>query len=152
VTTCHYNFVKKSTFLAERWAALQSQAADFCKINDEAASKLSEIQESYVFCGYPAGNFLKQLCIVMEIWHQKARFPIKFLEVDSLMDHDNTYHYLQSLDKLTPIIHDIFSEISGTNESKKSPRALQKDICEFLCLLEPRGFLSCLGIRKTLGS
>jgi len=29
---------------------------------------------------------------------------------------------------------------------------LQKNICEFLCILEPRGFLTCLGVRRTIGS
>lgn len=33
--------------------------------------------------------------------------------------------------------------------AQKSPRTLQKDICEFLCLLEPIGFLMCLGVRRT---
>lgn len=33
-----------------------------------------------------------------------------------------------------------------------SPRVLQKLICDFLVSIEPKGFLSCLGIRRTLGS
>ena len=32
-----------------------------------------------------------------------------------------------------------------------SPRVLQKFILEFLCSIEPRGFLTMLGIRKTVG-
>jgi hypothetical protein len=50
------------------------------------------------------------------------------------------------------VIADIFNELTGINESNKSPTILQKEICEFLCLLETRGFLTCLGIRKTIGS
>jgi hypothetical protein len=59
---------------------------------------------------------------------------------------------IQNFDKLTSFLSDIFKELTGLSENQKSPRALQKDICEFLCLLEPRGLLSCLGIRKTVGS
>jgi len=88
----------------------------------------------------------------MSLWHQAARFPIKFPQIDSLKQHDDTEHFIQSIDKLLPIIADIFNELTGITESNKSPRALQKEICEFLCMLEPRGFLTCLGIRKTIGS
>lgn len=34
----------------------------------------------------------------------------------------------------------------------KSPRALQKELLEFLIALEPSGFLVCLGLRRTAGS
>ena len=40
----------------------------------------------------------------------------------------------------------------GMDDSQKSPRALQKEICEFLCSLQPSGFLTCLGVRRTVGS
>ena len=105
-----------------------------------------------MFSGYPNGNFLKQVCVVMSLWHDIARFPVLYPEIESLKPHDDTPNFLMSLDKLTPVIADIFKELTGITESNKSPRALQKEICEFLCLLEPRGFLTCLGIRKTVGS
>lgn len=88
----------------------------------------------------------------MGLWHEAARFPIKFPQIESLVAHDNTEPFLSSIDKLTPVIRDIFKEVQGIDDSSKSPSALQKEICEFLCLLEPRGFLICLGIRKTIGS
>ena len=76
----------------------------------------------------------------------KGRFPIRYAEIESLKDHDETEHYIQSLEKFTPIIGDIFKD------TDKSPRALQKEICDFMCLLGPRGFLTCLGVRRTIGS
>ena len=85
----------------------------------------------------------------MGLWHMKGRFPVKFLEIPSLKHHDETEHYIQSLEKLTSFIGEIFKEL---NSSNKSPRALQKDICEFLCLLGTRGFLACLGLRRTIGT
>ena len=33
-----------------------------------------------------------------------------------------------------------------------SPRVLQKLVCDFLVSIEPKGFLCCLGIRRTIGS
>ena len=85
----------------------------------------------------------------MGLWYAKGRFPVKFQEIESLKYHDETEHYIQSLEKLTSFISEIFREL---NESNKSPRALQKDICEFLCLLGTRGFLTCLGLRRTIGT
>ena len=85
----------------------------------------------------------------MSLWHAKGRFPISFLEIESLKAHDETEHYIQSLEKLTSFIGEIFRELT---ESNKSPRLLQKDICEFLCLLGTRGFLTCLGVRRTIGT
>jgi hypothetical protein len=74
-----------------------------------------------VFYGFPNGNYLKQVCVIMVMWHQKGRFPVKFLEIPSLMEHDQTEHYIQSLEKLNPFLGDIFKEL---NSSNKSPRAL----------------------------
>jgi len=51
------------------------------------------------------------------------------------------------------MINNIFNELQQMNtDSLKSPRKLLKDITDFLCSLEPRGFLACLGVRKTIGS
>ena len=85
----------------------------------------------------------------MGLWHAKGRFPVKFHEIPSLKAHDETEHFIQSLSKLNQFISEIFKEL---NESSKSPRALQKDICEFMCLLGTRGFLTCLGVRRTIGT
>jgi len=64
--------------------------------------------ENYVFCGYPSGNFLKQICIVISLWNQAHRFPIRFEEIESLKEHDETEHYVQSFEKFTPYICEIF--------------------------------------------
>ena len=88
----------------------------------------------------------------MSLWNQKGRFPVNFKDIDSLKEHDITEHYIQNLDKLNPFLGDIFKELVSINSSGKSPRALQKEICEFLCNLEPIGFLTCLGVRRTVGS
>jgi len=50
--------------------------------------QLQDIQEEFIFQGYPTGNFLKQVCVVMSLWQQCGRFPIKFLAIPSLQEHD----------------------------------------------------------------
>lgn len=51
------------------------------------------------------------------------------------------------------MINNIFNELNQMNtDAPKSPRKLLKDITDLLCSLEPRGFLACLGVRKTIGS
>ena len=68
-----------------------------------------------------------------------------------MTQHDLTTHFLESIDKLYQVISDIYKEIKNVDKDN-SPALLQKEICEFLCLLGPRGFLTCLGVRKTIGS
>ena len=62
----------------------------------------------------------------MALWQQVGHFPIKFSELESLKEHDETEHFIQSLNKLTPIIGDIFKELTGFGPGhlSKSPRAL----------------------------
>lgn len=47
-------------------------------------TKMPNDLEQYYFFGYPQGNFLKQICVIMALWHQVGRFPIKFREIGSL--------------------------------------------------------------------
>lgn len=145
----NFNIVKKQNHIL--FKQTEGQQVVMLPVKDQVLlSKLLDVQEKFVFSGYPSGNLLKQVCVVMCLWQQSGRFPVKFLEITSLQDHDQTEHLLQNFDKLTSLINEIFGDLIGSSE--KSPRALQKDICEFLCLLEPRGFLTCLGVRKTVGS
>ena len=34
--------------------------------------------EVYFFEGYPAGNYIKQLCVVLTLWNKLDRFPVLF--------------------------------------------------------------------------
>ncbi len=47
-----------------------------------------------MFYGYPEGNYLKQICVIMQLWNQSGRFPINFLEIESLKDYDESEHYI----------------------------------------------------------
>jgi hypothetical protein len=48
----------------------------------------------------------------MQLWNQSGRFPINFLEIESLKDYDESEHYMQSLEKLTPFVSEIFKDIT----------------------------------------
>ena len=72
-----------------------------------------------------------------------------FKTVPGMESHDETDKAIEGLNKLTPIVIDIFKEV---NQPHKSPRALQKELLEFFISLEPYGFLVCLGMRKTIGT
>ena len=37
-----------------------------------------EDEAQYFFQGYPSGDFLKQICIVMALWFKMDRFPVIF--------------------------------------------------------------------------
>lgn len=78
-----------------------------------------------------------------------SQFPIHFKPLTCMSALDDTDKHMESLNKLTPLVHDIFVELGQTG---KSPRILQKELLEFFMALEPSGFLVCLGIRRTVGS
>ena len=46
----------------------------------------------------------------------------------------------------------IFKELETLENENCSPRVMQKYLTEFLCSIEPKGFLTCLGMRRTIGS
>jgi hypothetical protein len=79
---------------------------------------------SYFFQGYPSGNFLKQVCVIMSIWKQTNKFPITYKQVPGLSGLDETDSYVGSLDTLTPLIDEIFKQLSAMSSNGKSPRAL----------------------------
>lgn len=85
----------------------------------------------------------------MSLWKQADKFPISFKQVPGLQSLDETEIFMNSLDKMTPLINEIFKEVSTMSSTEKSPRALQKELLEFFVGLGPQGFLVCLGVRKT---
>ena len=56
------------------------------------------------------------------------------------------------MSKLTVQLKYVFKELEGVNVAEASPRALQKELADFFVALQPRGVLTCLGVRKTLSS
>ena len=78
ISKTNYNFIKKTHFMARFGSE---------NINNET-------QGEYIFVGYPEGNFLKQICVVMQLWHHANAFPIKFIDMQSMKEFDNTEHFL----------------------------------------------------------
>lgn len=59
--------------------------------------------------------------MVVILWNQIGRFPVGFREIQSLREVDETDHYVQSLEKLTPYLGDVFKELTEVKEGNKSP-------------------------------
>ena len=79
-------------------------------------------------------------------------FPIKFKPQSGMSSIDETDKYFETLNKLTPLIQNVFKELQGVQSyagGYRSPRSLQKELSDFFTALEPSGFLICLGVRKT---
>lgn len=90
MSTTNFNFVKKASH------PVMVDQGGFSKKFEELSigllkSQIENIPTEYIFSGYPDGNFLKIVCVVLSLWNQAGKFPISFLEIESLMQHDNTY-------------------------------------------------------------
>lgn len=82
----------------------------------------------------------------MVLWNQEYNFPIKFKKLPGL-ELDETHLEIEALNKLSSDVEDIFIALDH-NDSQN----LFIEIKDFLVASNPRGFLTCLGIRKTQGS
>jgi hypothetical protein len=60
----------------------------------------------------------------MSIWKQTNKFPITYKQVPGLSGLDETESYVASLETLTPLIDEIFKQLSAMSSTGKSPRAL----------------------------
>lgn len=80
------------------------------------------------------------------LWNQDYVFPIKYKKCPGL-DQDETHLEVETLSKLTSQVEDVFEALEH-NDSQN----LFLEIKDLLVALNPRGFLTCLGIRKTMGS
>lgn len=56
------------------------------------------------------------------------------------------------LTKLTTQLKYVFRELGRLERDAGSPRLLQKELVDFFVALQPRGILTCLGIRHTNSS
>jgi len=53
---------------------------------------------------------------------------------------------------MTENVNHVFKELEKCVSENRSPRQLQKEFADLLQLMGARGFLTCLGIRKTVSS
>ena len=96
------------------------------------------------------------MAIVLALWNKKSQFPIDFVALEGFTDE--TDQYLQSLNNLTPIVHDVFLHLA-TNSilhfylfSHIDHYLMEKDLKDFLISAGIRGLMTMLGFRKTTGS
>ena len=79
-------------------ALLRNSMVDDVEINIQK----QEGCETYFFEGYPAGNYIKQICVVLTLWNKLDRFPVLFQPLVCLAKHDETEEVCEMLSKLTP--------------------------------------------------
>ena len=134
-------------------------------ITEEAEFNIQKQEgcETYFFEGYPAGNYIKQICVVLCLWNKLERFPVLFQPLACLAQHDETEIVVEMLTKLTPQVKYVFRELERCSHSSGSPdpsnnlegcspRSLLKELTELIVALQPRGILTCLGVRRTNSS
>ena len=100
--------------------------------------------ETYFFEGYPSGNYIKQICVVFNLWNRLDRFPVLYQPLACLAQHDETEEVVEMLSKLTPQLKYVFRELERCEgeELDSSPRSLQKELVDFFVALQPRGILT----------
>ena len=57
-----------------------------------------------------------QLTVVLTLWNKKAQFPITFASLDGFTDE--TLLQIESLNKLTPLVHDVFLHLATNSKEK----------------------------------
>ena len=115
--------------------------------------------ETYFFEGYPSGNYIKQICVVLTLWNKLDRFPVLFQPLACLSHHDETEEVVEMLGKLTPQLKYVFRELENCDDELDSnnPQSaavllLQKELRDFFVAMQPRGILTLLGVRRTNSS
>ena len=101
-------------------------------------------KKAFYFMGYPACDFVKQLCHVLQLWGKRKQFPVQFHPLAGFTDE--TAEFIEQLNKLTPLLADVLALVAENGP------CLFRDLKDFLMLLEMRGVMTCLGFRKTTGS
>lgn len=69
--------------------------------------------DTYFFEGYPSGNYIKQICVVLTLWNKLDRFPVLFQPLTCLAHHDETEEVVEMLSKLTPQLKYVFQELEN---------------------------------------
>jgi hypothetical protein len=96
-----------------------------------------------VFKGYPAGNYIRQIARVLELWASHASFPVTFLGLNGF-DSETTAGVLTKLDSFTHFV----TELAARLTDPVAPALME----QLVVTLGPRGILTCLGVRRTQGS
>ena len=81
------------------------------------------------------------------------RFPVLFQPLACLAQHDTTEEVCEMLTKLTTQLQYVFRELEiAEDDLNMSPNLLIKELTDFFFALQPRGILTCLGVRRTNSS
>lgn len=104
---------------------------------------IKEIESNYYFWGYPEGDFIYKFTKIFEHWAQQGNFPIRFITESFFTDYTETV--IESLNIYT-------KEIQGLLDGTISSDEIENVLDEIISGIGPRGILTMLGVRKTIGS
>ena len=100
--------------------------------------------------------------MVLTLWNKLDRFPVLFQPLACLAQHDETEEVVEMLSKLTPQLKYVFHELAKCEDEHNAgglydnntlmKLSLKKEVTDFLVALQPRGILTCLGVRRTNSS
>jgi len=113
------------------------------RTNEAKILNFKDIEGTFYFWGYPEGNFIYQFTTIFEHWAKQGSFPIRFLPETSFTDYTDIV--IESLNIHTKGIQSILEENISSSE-------IEKVLDEMIAGIGPRGILTMLGIRKTIGS
>lgn len=105
----------------------------------ETTGPMNIVGPPYMFLGYPAGTRLLQVAKILILWLEAGQFPVAFKPLQVLFT-ETTAAEVARCSALTPLVTQTLSDMSKTR------------VEELLITLGPRGLLTCLGVRETVGS
>lgn len=118
-------------------SAFTSQYID--QLLEEASGPMNVVGPPYEFLGYPASSQLLQVAKILTFWSDIGDFPVRFRPLQTFPT-ESTFTEVARCSALTPLVTETLANLSKTK------------VEELIVSLGPRGFLTCLGVRETVGS
>ncbi|CAI2373297.1 unnamed protein product [Moneuplotes crassus] len=106
-------------------------------------SEEEEKTQEWYFKGYFSRNFIKQLSLIMQMWKEQAKFPIKFWKLEGFSEENQN----DIMNTRTEGLLEIYKDIK-----EKDEESLTKMVEDWLIEIKPRGMWTMLGLRTTTGS
>lgn len=109
------------------------------QVLEETSGPMNIVGPPYAFLGYPAGPRLLQVAKILMMWPEAGQFPVTFKPLQ-IFSTETTSVEVARCSALTSLVTQTLADISKTR------------VEELVLGLGPRGLLTCLGVRETVGS
>ena len=127
--------------LSQPTEAIQSRftALFLHQLLEEASGPMNIVGPPYEFLGYPVGSQLLQVAKILTLWPAIGSFPVSFQPLQ-IFPTESTFTEVARCSALTALVTATLADLSKAK------------LEELVLALGPRGFLTCLGVRETVGS